>query len=95
MLFHDFPHLHTIPNNANNGTAASTLSITLNGVAEVLDDCNANKYRQLHLSNNPGYSQFIEGEGIAVILIRIEKASMCDIEDKVSYWNNRDGMIQN
>jgi hypothetical protein len=51
--------------------------------------------RALHLNSNPDYSQFIVGDEIAVIIIRIEKARMCDIHDRVSYWNVKDGFVPN
>lgn len=49
--------------------------------------------RAIHLKNNPDYSQFIAGDDIAVIKIAVEKARMCDINDRVSYWTAREGFI--
>ena len=48
--------------------------------------------RNMHLENNPNYGQFIVGRDIAVLIIRIDKARMCDVQDRVSYWNARDGV---
>jgi hypothetical protein len=48
--------------------------------------------RNMHLENNPNYGQFIVGQDIAVLIIRIDKARMCDVQDRVSYWNARDGV---
>lgn len=48
--------------------------------------------RRLHLENNPDYKQFIVGADIALLVIHIDKARMCDIQDRVSYWNARDGI---
>ena len=48
--------------------------------------------RTMHLENNPNYAQFIVGNDIAVLIIRIDKARMCDVQDRVSYWNARDGV---
>jgi hypothetical protein len=45
--------------------------------------------RAIHLKNNPDYEQFIIGEEIAIIILRIEKARMCDINDRVSYWDSK------
>ena len=44
------------------------------------------KYRNLHRNKNPSYEQFIVGEGIAIFIVRIEKARICDVHDKVTYW---------
>jgi hypothetical protein len=43
------------------------------------------------MENNPEYRQFIVGEDIAVLLIHIDRARMCDVQDRVCYWNARDG----
>ena len=43
--------------------------------------------------NNPDYSQFIVGDDIAVVTIKIQKARMCDINDRVSYWNAKQGFV--
>lgn len=50
-------------------------------------------YRAIHLNNNPDYAQFITGSEIAVMQIGIEKVRMCDINDKVSYWNSKHGYV--
>jgi hypothetical protein len=50
-------------------------------------------YSDIHLKNNPNYSQFIKGDEIAVMKVIIEKARLCDINDNVSYWNAKDGSI--
>jgi hypothetical protein len=44
-------------------------------------------YRDLHLNNNADYRQFILGHDIAVIVVELERARICDIKDQVSYWN--------
>jgi len=69
-------------------------SITLNGTAEATTDGEpiTEKYRELHMENNPDYKQFIIGEDIAVLIIRIDRARMCDVQDRVSYWNAKDGV---
>mmetsp|Transcript_1247 Transcript_1247/g.1294 ORF Transcript_1247/g.1294 Transcript_1247/m.1294 type:complete len:129 (+) Transcript_1247:131-517(+) len=91
VLIHDFPHLAATDGDENHG---KTFSVTLNGYCEVYDAGNSRseKYRNIHLTNNPNYSQFICGNDIAVIKIFIEKARICDFNDKVSYWNNKDGV---
>lgn len=55
--------------------------------------CNLYLARNVHLSENMDYSQFIKGNEIAVIKVVIEKARLCDFNDKVSYWNAKDGYI--
>ena len=49
-------------------------------------------WRTIHLENNPDYKQFIVGSDIAILVIHIDKARMCDVQDRVSYWNARDGI---
>ena len=49
-------------------------------------------HRSIHLANNPDYSQFITAEGSAILCVYIDKARMCDIHDRVSYWNSRTGL---
>jgi hypothetical protein len=34
------------------------------------------------MENNPDYKQFIIGEDIAVLIIRIDRARMCDVQDR-------------
>lgn len=48
----------------------------------------------MHLKNNPDYAQFIQGDQIAVLKVTVEKARMCDINDKVSYWNSKKGFVE-
>jgi hypothetical protein len=45
------------------------------------------------LRNNPDYAQFIAGKDSAVLQVCIEKVRMCDVNDKVSYWNNKHGYV--
>ena len=88
LLINDFPMLLDEEKKQLGGR---TGSITLNGWAEALDDNNpsCNKYRNIHLSNknNKDYAQFIQGPDIAVIVVRINSARICDIHDKVIHWN--------
>ena len=85
ILVHDFPHLHKLPAGTTHG---SSYSITLNGRAIPLPKGSAEQetYRAMHLENNKDYSQFIVGEGIAVIIIKVNRARLCDINDKVVTW---------
>jgi len=89
VLINDFPLLRAddgIPGSAATGT--STGSITLNGTAEALRDSDplAVKYRAVHLANNEQYAHFIQGEDIAVIVIRFDAARICDFKDQVRHW---------
>ena len=86
ILVHDFPHIET-ENQYN-----QTFSITLNGVVSLLQDTDESsiKYRKIHLMKNPKYEQFIVGDDIAVIIVKIDSARICDIKDKVTYWNKYD-----
>jgi hypothetical protein len=34
------------------------------------------------MENNPDYKQFIIGKDIAVLTIRIDRARMCDVQDR-------------
>ena len=83
ILVHDFPHIET-ENQYN-----QTFSITLNGIVSLLQDNDESsiKYRNIHLNKNPKYEQFIIGNDIAVIIVKIDSARICDIKDKVTYWN--------
>ena len=83
VLIHDFPHLSEGQSGHN-----KTMSVTLSGVSEVCSASEEAKFRELHLKNNPDYSQFIVGEDIAVILIKVDRARMCDIKDRVIQWSS-------
>eukprot|EP01031_Cornospumella_fuschlensis_P028481 gene28481-34379_t len=89
LLIHDFPHLDL----ANSEGHGRSWSMTLNGVCKIWDegDKEGEALRAIHLNNNPDYAQFISGAEIAVMQVGIEKVRMCDINDKVSYWNNKHG----
>ena len=71
----------------------SRFSITLNGDVESMLGVNEDKYRSFHRKMNPGYDQFIVGDDIAVLAVRIEKARICDINDKVKHWNAGSGFV--
>ena len=94
LLIHDFPHLDGSESDENCG---KSFSITMNGTAQIIDadDILDAKYRQIHQENNPDYRQFIVGKCIAIIVLRIERARCCDINDKVSYWDVRKDVSEN
>ena len=97
ILVHDFSHTdgHDTHTEGNVTNAVRTkFSITLNG--EVYDTEGSKDeeiYRKHHLVNNKGYEQFIVGKDIAVLAVRIEKARICDINDKVKHWSVENGYI--
>ena len=99
LLVHDFSHTDGHDNHVdhvgNNGTnGIQKFSITLNGqVYDTEGSKDEETYRQHHLSNNKGYEQFIVGKDIAVLAVRIEKARICDINDKVKHWNVENGYV--
>mmetsp|Transcript_22294 Transcript_22294/g.36655 ORF Transcript_22294/g.36655 Transcript_22294/m.36655 type:complete len:214 (+) Transcript_22294:65-706(+) len=79
LLIHDFGD----GNNLN-----GEYSITLNGKCSVVKDVVlAEKYRSLHLQNNPEYPQFIVGKDIAILRVDVVSARICNIDDRVHKWN--------
>ena len=94
LLIHDFPHLDGTEGDDRCGRS---FSITMNGTAKIIDagDVRDLKYRQIHQLSNPDYKQFIVGESIAIIVLQIEKARCCDINDKVSYWDVKKDVSEN
>jgi hypothetical protein len=66
-----------------------TVSVTVYGRAVEAAGAEEAECRELHRLAHPGYTQFIvdEAGGIAVLLVRIEQARMCDVRDSVSSWS--------
>lgn len=99
VLVHDFPSLRKEEEGeGGEGGAATTTegesageghtyAITLNGVASMQKGKEAERFRALHLENNAAYSQFIEGEKIAVFTVHVTSARICNVEDRVTYWD--------
>eukprot|EP00128_Syssomonas_multiformis_P001821 Colp12_sorted_trinity150504_noHs@35275 len=83
ILVHDFS---CIRNLVSEQGFRKTQSVTLNGVATVREGADVDRYKQLHLANNPAYPQFILGDSIAVITVAIDRAQICDINDRVTKW---------
>ena len=93
ILIHDFPHLEQSSSGA--GAYGKTCSITLNGTASLHSDrasARYKKYSEIHLKNNAPYAQFIVGENIGMVIIKIDKLRISDFNDKVSYWSTGTGM---
>lgn len=83
LLVHDFPEDRSAAANLT-----GEYSITLNGKCSVVKDVVlAEKYRAAHLNNNPEYPQFIVGEDIAILLVDVVSARICNINDEVIKWN--------
>jgi len=86
ILIHDFPHLALSEAEQEHGRS---LSITLNGTVHVCPPGSKEEAdnRSIHLAQNPDYRQFIVGDDIAVLIVKIEKARMCDVQDRVTHWD--------
>lgn len=61
------------------------ISVTVYGSLEI-DGEDAEILRAEHLRKNKGYEQFIVGDQIAIIAVRIKRARICNINDQVSEW---------
>ena len=91
LLVHDFDASSGSDESNYSSVAGQTrYSITLNGTVKVQEGELAERYRQIHLSANPAYSQFIVGDEIAIITVNLERARVCDVNDRVSHFA-RDG----
>ena len=98
LLVHDFSEQGAPSLPAAKTTATTTIgeedkvggeySITLNGNCSVVTDIDtAERYRQIHLRNNPEYPQFIIGKDIAMLRVDVATARICNISDEVIKWN--------
>lgn len=69
--------------------SGSTCAITLYGTARVLPDGEeAERFRKIHRQKSrPESAVFIEGKGIAIVIVEVDKASVCDKNDKVVCWD--------
>ncbi|KAJ1488304.1 hypothetical protein T484DRAFT_1783584 [Baffinella frigidus] len=88
VMLHDFPQQQ--PDEVAKPGAGSfkrTLSISLSGMLRIEDGAQAERFRALHLAANPNYANFIEGDDKAIVTVKITRARMCNIEDKVTTWN--------
>ena len=46
----------------------------------------AERYRAIHLARNKSYSQFIVGPDIAIITVHLQRARVCDVNDRVAHF---------
>lgn len=67
-------------------------SITLNGTVRVEQGAQAEAYRRQHLARNAAYSQFIVGDDIAIITVRLNRARVCDVNDRVMHFKRDEGV---
>jgi len=80
LLIHDFPQY--------GAEEDGVYSITLNGQCKILEPGEkAEKFRKAHLDHNPDYPQFIEGPDIAILMIIMTSARICNINDQVTKWD--------
>ena len=90
MLVHDFGS----SNLGNDNEVQGTYSITLNGDCFIVEDnMDAERYRQRHLEHNPDYPQFIVGDSIAILCVRVTSARICNINDQVQRWDIKSGIV--
>mmetsp|Transcript_12543 Transcript_12543/g.22722 ORF Transcript_12543/g.22722 Transcript_12543/m.22722 type:complete len:131 (-) Transcript_12543:134-526(-) len=88
LLIHDFAEGSAKDGDDVASNLTGEYSITLNGKCSVVRDVVlAEKYRAAHLKNNPEYPQFIAGEDIAILLVDVVMARICNINDEVIKWN--------
>lgn len=70
-------------------------SLTLNGECHIETGDEAERYRAAHLKHNPDYPQFIVGEDIAILSIKVKSARLCNIHDQVEHWSVHDKKVNN
>ena len=101
VLIHDFDGLRREPNSLPSEAGCNlsveddrhysrgTYSVTIYGEAEVVLEGTELHSRCLstHLAANSAYSQFIVGEGVALLIIRPRLARICNIMDNVEQWH--------
>merc|ERR1740121_1496675 len=80
LLVHDFP---TVRGQEESSGFNRTYSITLYGnVHKPQDSEQEERFRAIHLENNPSSRGFIVGEGIAVLIINVQSARLCNSEER-------------
>ena len=91
-LVHDFAtHVDEVNHDYSSVGGRPKYSITLNGRVRVEEGALAERYRKVHLAHNPAYSQFIVGEDIAIITVHLQRARVCDVNDRVHHFARQDG----
>ena len=99
LLVHDWVTAKSMAESAGTGLAQllknlnqsemSSLSATLTGTAKIIsDDKEADFFREKHLENNPVDAKcFIKGDTV-VILVKIESATVADVQNHVRTYEN-------
>lgn len=109
LLMHDFQHLKSEDkdNKADSTgdgqrseskqTYDKSFSITLKGTVQVCEEGSTEEvfYRKIHLQKNPDYSNFIDPPEVAIFLVIINQARLCNVQDKVTYWDAKRDMQGN
>ena len=69
--------------------ATGTISVTIEGALSITTAGSEEetRFRSLHLEHNKGYEQFIKGKDIAIVVVKVLSARICDIEDNVRHWS--------
>jgi hypothetical protein len=87
LMVHDFTDA-VGDNGAPPASGSGSFSCSIYGNAvEVTDQAVDARLRSAHLARNTDYPQFIQGAGIALLVIRPTLVRLCDISDKVSTWS--------
>ena len=87
LLVHDFATHADSPNDDYTEiNSRPRYSITLNGVVRVEQGELAERYRKVHLAQNASYAQFIVGDEIAIITVHLQRARVCDVNDRVAHF---------
>ena len=102
VLIHDFPAEErqraaaaSAKAAGRSGDYAQTYSVTLYGSVQVEAGAAAERYRALHLERNgAGQRQFIVGDNIGIITVLVDKARICNQQDKVRIWDASAPVVQ-
>ncbi|CAM9147110.1 unnamed protein product [Ectocarpus sp. 8 AP-2014] len=96
LLVHEFPDAGGSSGGGDgggsggSGGSGSKVTITLNGTATIQEGEQAERYRDLHVRQNPNSKTFIVGPNIAIITVRVRSARICNVRDEVTVWNVAD-----
>lgn len=87
LLVHGFESGQEKDGDNYNDEAKSRYSITLNGEVKEEQGELAEAYRSFHLQRNSEYSQFIIGDDIAIVSVKLTSARVCDVNDMVRHFS--------
>jgi hypothetical protein len=90
LLVHGFQADRTDTADAENYDS-QRFSITLNGKVHEEEGALAERYREIHLSRNERFSQFIVGDDVAIVTVELTSARVCDVNDRVQHWSRASG----